>query len=188
MYRDDVLRVQMQIVTKRSDHYNPEKAKYFYFIDRTPQCARQEVRVGRPGALQPDYPLGPQRGGLISLFRLPTIPPLPVLPRLPPPRGSAAGTRIDAPLCGEPRALCVAVRGGNHSLPGEACHEKPDPSAGPCRRSGLQSGRHHRSRRLSPPDRTHRRPHDLYSCRHSRGSRRDRERAAPYRLRPYLPR
>lgn len=33
VYRDNVLKVQMQIVTKRSNHYNPEKAKFFYFID-----------------------------------------------------------------------------------------------------------------------------------------------------------
>ncbi len=42
MYRDDVLRVQMQIVTKRSDHYNPEKAKYFYFIDSERRVFRSE--------------------------------------------------------------------------------------------------------------------------------------------------
>ena len=33
VYRDNVLKAQMQIVTKRSNHYNPEKAKFFYFID-----------------------------------------------------------------------------------------------------------------------------------------------------------
>ncbi len=42
MYRDEVLRVQMQIVTKRSDHYNPEKAKYFYFIDTERRVFRSE--------------------------------------------------------------------------------------------------------------------------------------------------
>jgi hypothetical protein len=42
MYRDEVLRVQMQIVTKRSDHYNPEKAKYFYFIDAERRVFRSE--------------------------------------------------------------------------------------------------------------------------------------------------
>jgi len=33
LYRDNVLKVQMQIVTKRSQLSNPEKAKFYYFID-----------------------------------------------------------------------------------------------------------------------------------------------------------
>lgn len=34
VYRDSMLKVQMQIVTKRSNQYNPEKAKAYYFIDK----------------------------------------------------------------------------------------------------------------------------------------------------------
>ena len=45
IYRDAALRVQMQIVTKRSDHYNPEKAKYFYFIDRERRVFRSEEEL-----------------------------------------------------------------------------------------------------------------------------------------------
>jgi uncharacterized protein YpiB (UPF0302 family) len=33
VYRDSMLKVQMQIVTKRSNQYNPEKAKAYFFID-----------------------------------------------------------------------------------------------------------------------------------------------------------
>ncbi len=33
LYRDNVLNVQMQIVTKRNQLSNPEKAKFYYFID-----------------------------------------------------------------------------------------------------------------------------------------------------------
>ncbi len=42
VYRDDVLRVQMQIITKRSSHYNSEKAKFFYFIDEDERTYRSE--------------------------------------------------------------------------------------------------------------------------------------------------
>jgi hypothetical protein len=45
IYRDAALRVQMQIVTKRSDHYNPEKAKYFYFIDNERKVFRSEEEL-----------------------------------------------------------------------------------------------------------------------------------------------
>ena len=33
IYRDNTLGVQMQIVTKRNQLANPEKAKFYYFID-----------------------------------------------------------------------------------------------------------------------------------------------------------
>jgi hypothetical protein len=42
VYRDDVLKVQMQVVTKRGNHYNPEKAKYFFFMDDDRRTFRSE--------------------------------------------------------------------------------------------------------------------------------------------------
>jgi hypothetical protein len=45
VYRDDLLKVQMQIVTKRSNHYNSEKAKFFYFIDNDSRVFRSEEEL-----------------------------------------------------------------------------------------------------------------------------------------------
>jgi hypothetical protein len=45
VYRDDLLHVQMQIMTKRSNHYNSEKAKFFYFIDDDPRVFRSEEEL-----------------------------------------------------------------------------------------------------------------------------------------------
>lgn len=45
IYRDDALKIQMQIVTRRSNHYNSDKAKFFYFIDDDERVFRSEDQL-----------------------------------------------------------------------------------------------------------------------------------------------
>jgi hypothetical protein len=45
VYRDDLLHVQMQIVTRQSNHYNSEKAKFFFFIDDDSRIFRSEEEM-----------------------------------------------------------------------------------------------------------------------------------------------
>ena len=60
IYRDDLLKIQMQIVTRRSNHYNSDKAKFFYFIDHDERVFRSEDQL--LGELHKKYDRKERRG------------------------------------------------------------------------------------------------------------------------------